>query len=129
MIRYCLDEGGIPPNLNYELVVLIPKKPQPKNIGDCMSFSLLRGIYKIMGKMMANKIKNVGLHLVDKAQLCFVKGRSMIDSMLLIWAGLDHTPKNMKFMMLKVKFENDHDIIVWSFILECLKAMNFWSLV
>jgi len=60
-------------------VSLIPKKAGAVDIKD---FCLIGGMYKIISKVLANKLKSVLRKVVSHSQTAFIKGRQILDSIL-----------------------------------------------
>ena len=51
--------GNFPDGLNNALINLIPKKSIPSSINDHRLISLCNVLYKIMAKVLANKLKSI----------------------------------------------------------------------
>ena len=62
-------------SLNSTFLVLIPKKGDAMDIKDFRPISLVGGLYKILAKVHANRLKRVVGKVVSKAQNAFVEGR------------------------------------------------------
>ena len=62
-------------SLNTTFLVLIPKKGGAKDLGNFRSISLLRGLYKLLAKVLANRLKKVLDNVVSADQNAFVRGR------------------------------------------------------
>ncbi|RVW19485.1 Transposon TX1 uncharacterized 149 kDa protein [Vitis vinifera] len=65
-------------SLNNTFLVLIPKKGGAEDIGDFRSISLLGGLYKLLAKVLANRLKKVIGKVVSPAQNAFVMGRQIL---------------------------------------------------
>lgn len=61
-------------------VALVTIKEGEKEVTDFPSISLLHGVYKIIAKALATRMRNVMLKLVSYYQTTTVKGRQMHDS-------------------------------------------------
>jgi hypothetical protein len=71
-------------NINASHIVLVPKKDNPKRIGDFKPISLLNSSVKILTKLLANGLQKVILKIIHTNQYGFLKERSMQDC--LAWA-------------------------------------------
>ncbi|RVW24274.1 putative WD repeat-containing protein C2A9.03 [Vitis vinifera] len=66
-------------SLNNTFLVLIPKKSEAEDLGDFRPISLLGGLYKLLAKVLANRLKKVIGKVVSIAQNAFVMGRQILD--------------------------------------------------
>ena len=62
-------------SLNASLLAIIPKKVDAVAIKDFQPISLVSGIYKIISKELANRLRRVAHGLISDSQNAFVKGR------------------------------------------------------
>ena len=84
--------------LNQSLIVLVPKVLNSRSVKEFRPISLLGGIYKIVAKILANRIRLLVPKLVHPSQAGFVKGRSLAESCLSVWAGMEEGPKGGDFV-------------------------------
>ncbi|GJX68153.1 RNA-directed DNA polymerase, eukaryota [Tanacetum coccineum] len=120
--------GSIPRGCNSSFITLVPKVEDPLVIGDFRPISLIGSQYKIIAKILANRLSRVLPSVVGEVQMAYIKGRQIIDGPLMVneiiaWA------KNHKkrFMFLKVDFEKAFDSLSWSFLFSILEQMGFSS--
>ncbi|RVW75000.1 LINE-1 reverse transcriptase-like [Vitis vinifera] len=70
-------------SLNTTFLVLIPKKGGAEELGDFRPISLVGGLYKLLAKVLANRIKNVVGRVVSSDQNAFVMDRQILDASLI----------------------------------------------
>jgi hypothetical protein len=71
-------------SINASHIVLVPKKDNPKRIGDFRPISLLNSSVKLLIKLLANRLQKVILKIIHTNQYGFLKERSIQDC--LTWA-------------------------------------------
>jgi hypothetical protein len=72
--------GVINPLLNSTFLVLIPKSNLPRHFKDFRPISLCNLCYKIISKIITNRIRPILSSALSKEQLGFLKGRQIIDA-------------------------------------------------
>ena len=70
-------------SLNNTFLVLIPKKGGAEDLGDFRPISLLGGLYKLLAKVLTNRLKKVVGKAVSPTQNAFVMGRQILDASLI----------------------------------------------
>ena len=80
-------------SLNNTFLVLIPKKSGVEDLGDFRPISLLGGLYKLLAKVIANRIKKVVGKVVSTTQNAFVTGRQILDASLIANEVIDSWQK------------------------------------
>jgi hypothetical protein len=66
--------------LNATFVSLIPKKADAVEVKDFRPISLVGRVYKMISKVLANRLKSVLGKLVLSSQNAFIGGRQILDS-------------------------------------------------
>ncbi|GJU00233.1 putative RNA-directed DNA polymerase [Tanacetum coccineum] len=116
----------IPRWCNSSFITLIPKVEDPLVIHDYRPISLIGCQYKIIAKVLANRLALVISSVVGESQTVFIKGRQIINGPLMVdeiisWAKM----YNKKLFMLKVDFEKAFDSFSWSFLDSTMMQMGF----
>lgn len=118
--------GKIVKGGNSTFLILIPKKSNPLSLDDYRPISLVGAQYKILAKVLSERLKPVMADFISDNQTAFVGGRQILDGVLMAneavnWA---HVMKK-KLLLLKVDFTKAFDCINWDFLEACMRKMNF----
>ncbi|WMV08457.1 hypothetical protein MTR67_001842 [Solanum verrucosum] len=113
-------------SFNATFVALIPKKHGAEELKDFRPISLIGGVYKIIAKLITERLKTVMGTLVDEHQMALLKGRQIMDATLLANELVDSRVKqNKPGVLCKLDIEKAYDHVNWAFLLKVLKDMGF----
>ena len=99
-------------SLNASFLVLIPKKNNVEDFKDLRPTSLVGGLYKILTKVLANRIKNVMSLIISQAHNAFVEGRQILDAVLIANEVVDSIlRKKESGLLCKLDIEKAYDHI------------------
>lgn len=114
--------------VNCSFVTLIPKKDNPNSLFDYRPISLINSPYKVLSKVLANRIKLVLPNVIDKVQSAFVGGRNIMDGVLITNEVVDWWKKSKKKgLILKLDFQKAYDTVNWNCLLQMLSSFGFGS--
>ena len=126
--------GSFERSLNATFLTLILKKAnagEDREVRDFRPISLLGSVYKIVAKVLANRLSMVLGQLVSSPQNAFVKGRQITDSVLIANEILDSRLKDkLPGVICKLDIEKAYDHVNWHFLLYLLERYGFpgkWS--
>ncbi|MCI19611.1 cysteine-rich receptor-like protein kinase, partial [Trifolium medium] len=98
--------GKLTKGLNSTFIALIPKIDNPQRLNDFRPISLVGCLYKILAKVLANRLRLVIGSVISESQTAFVKDRQILDGILIANEVVDEARKSMKELMLfMVDFE------------------------
>ena len=106
---------------------MVPKKGGAEDIKDFRPISLVNRLYKMIAKVLANRLKKVMSKLVNTAQNASMAGRQIWDACLIAKEVIDSiTKKKEKGILCKLDIEKAYDTLNWNFLLSSLQK---WGLV
>ncbi|RVX19808.1 LINE-1 reverse transcriptase-like [Vitis vinifera] len=130
LFREFYNQRSFANSLNSTFLVLIPKKGGAEDLGDFRPISLLGSLYKLLAKVLANRLKKVLDKVVSGDQNAFVRGKQILDVSLIANEVIDFWNKRKeKGLICKLDIEKAYDSINWRFLMKVLVKMGFRSAV
>ncbi|GLT99814.1 hypothetical protein SLE2022_172280 [Rubroshorea leprosula] len=112
--------------LNSSFLALVPKKLSPRDLKDFRPISLIGCMYKLLAKVLANRLKEVMPEIISETQSAFVGGRQLVDSVLVLNEVVDEVRKKKQAaFVFKADFQKAYDCVNWSFLDWMLDALGF----
>ena len=98
----------------------------PSKLKQYRPISLVGVIYKIITKVLAGRLKKVLLAIIDESQSTFLKGRGILNNVLMANEVVeDLRKKGRSGICLKMDFEKAYDSVRWDFLYDMLHKMGF----
>ena len=118
--------GGILKAFNATFLALIPKENGTEDPGKFRPIALCNVIYKIITKVIANRLKPILPLLISPEQAGFVEGRQILDGIILVHETI-HSLKQSKTpgMLLKLDLSKAYDKLNWNFLEGILRSFGF----
>ncbi|XP_024642261.2 uncharacterized protein [Medicago truncatula] len=124
-----MNEGQFPPTLNSTNIALISKGTEQKSMKDWRSIALCNVLYKLLSKVLANRLKKILSKCIADSQSAFVPGRSILDNALVAIELIHHmktkTKGKDKSVALKLDISKAYDRIDWSYLRDVMHKMGF----
>ncbi|GJU93037.1 RNA-directed DNA polymerase, eukaryota [Tanacetum coccineum] len=115
-----------PSGCNSSFIALIPKCLDPKTVGDYRPICLIGSIYKVVTKILANRLSLVISDLVSEVQTAFLPNRQILDGPFIITELLARCRhKKQKAMVFKVDFAKAYDSVRWDYLEAVLISFGF----
>ncbi|XP_074346852.1 uncharacterized protein LOC141685659 [Apium graveolens] len=116
-------------NLNATNIILIPKKKVPINMGDLRPIALCNVTYKLISKVLANRMKPILNLVVSPNQSAFIPGRLITDNIMVSFEVV-HYLKRKKvgkdgYMAIKLDMSKAYDRVEWYFVEAIMRKMGF----
>ncbi|GJZ27106.1 RNA-directed DNA polymerase, eukaryota [Tanacetum coccineum] len=121
-----IQKGYFPKGGNSSFITLIPKTHVANMVKDFRPISLIGSLYKIIAKLLANRLVVVlGSH-VNEVQSAFVADRQLLDGPFILneifqWCK----SKKKQSLVLKVYFEKSYDSVRWDYLDDILRKFGF----
>ncbi|GJR11951.1 RNA-directed DNA polymerase, eukaryota [Tanacetum coccineum] len=125
-VKWFFHHGRIPNGGNSSFITLIPKVSNANMVKEFRPISLIGSVYKIVAKILANRLVMVLGDLVSDTQSAFVKDRQILDGPFILNEVVQWCKKKRKqTMIFKVDFEKAYDSVRWDFVVAILKKFGF----
>ncbi|KAK2438202.1 hypothetical protein QL285_023013 [Trifolium repens] len=122
-----LDRGFFPSSLNETNICLIPKCDNPTVMKDLRPISLCNVLYKMVSKVLANRLMYCLEKCVSEEQSAFIEGRSILDNALIVVEIINALKRRTRGrkgdLALKIDISKAYDRVDWGFMREGLTAL------
>jgi hypothetical protein len=127
-ILHFLNSGCMDPSINITHIALIPKVASPGSVTDFRPISLCNVVYKLISKVLANRLKLVLPDIISCYQSAFIPGKLIIDNVIAAYETMHSMQKRMwskvGFMGIKLDMSKAYDRVKWNF-LEVMIKLGF----
>ncbi|XP_026417593.1 uncharacterized protein LOC113313084 [Papaver somniferum] len=130
MVQYFFTHKHMLKAINHTYQVLIPKISNPKTPADYRPIRLCNVSYKIMSKILANRLKPLLPDIISPTQTAFVAGRHIHDNIIIaheILFSMKRKKIKKALVGLKLDMSKAFDRVEWSFLLSFFRQLGFHS--
>ena len=124
-----LNSSSILKSINHTFITLIPKVNNPERVSNFQPISLCNMIYKIVSKVIANRLEPMLHSIISDTQSAFIANRLITDNILIAFESLHHMKNNCigkkGFIALKLDMSKAYDRVEWIFLEKILLKMGF----
>ncbi|GJU16143.1 RNA-directed DNA polymerase, eukaryota [Tanacetum coccineum] len=125
-VQYFFSHGVFPNGCNSSFIALIPKIPDANLVKDFRPISLIGSLYKIIAKILANRLVPVLGDIVNEVQSAFISERQILDGPFILNEVIQWCKsKKKQSLIFKVDFEKAYDSVRWDFLDDVLKKFGF----
>nr|XP_023915730.1 uncharacterized protein LOC112027287 [Quercus suber] len=113
----CLNSSKLTPGLNQTFISLIPKVKTPEHVTEFRPIALCNILYKLVSKVLANRLRKVLPHIISKSQSAFQSNKAISDNVLVAFESLHHMKRRKKgkvgHMALKLDMNKAYDSLLF----------------
>jgi hypothetical protein len=124
-----LNSGKLLRKTNLTYISLIPKKKNPEKMSDYRPISLCNVLYKIISKVLANRLKTILPVIISDSQSAFVPGRMITDNVSVAFEVLHKVKAKQKGrkgeMAVKLDMSKAYDRVEWIFVEAIMRKLGF----
>ncbi|GKD01436.1 RNA-directed DNA polymerase, eukaryota [Tanacetum coccineum] len=125
-VKSFFESGTFYKGYNSSFITLIPKILDAKLVKDFRPICLIGSLYKIISKILANRLVLVLGDLVNEVQSAFVADRQILDGPFILnevyqWCKA----KRKQSFVLKIDFEKAYDSVRWDYVGDVLRKFGF----
>jgi hypothetical protein len=128
-ILHFLNTGEMEDSINTTHIALIPKNLSPGSVLDYRPISLCNVIYKLISKVLANRLKVVLPDIISPTQSAFILGRLITDNILVAYETMHSMQSRMwsktGFMGFKLDMSKAYDRVEWIFLEAVMDRLGF----
>jgi hypothetical protein len=115
-------------HIKHELIALIPKVEPPKTYKDFRPISLCNTIYKLITKVLVNRLRPILDSIIGPYQSSFLTGRGTSDNAIVLQEIIHFMRRSKKkkgYVAFKLDLEKAFDNVNWDFLNNSLHDFGF----
>ena len=123
IMQYCtewLNYCSLPYDLNETNIVLLPKNDSPSTMCDLNPISLCHVLYRVIAKVLANRLQQLFPKIISIEQSTFIKGCFIVDNILVAFELIHHMKTEYKAKLrdvaLKIDILKAYDRVDWGYL-------------
>ncbi|KAJ9535818.1 hypothetical protein OSB04_un001029 [Centaurea solstitialis] len=119
--------GRLTKELNHTLLCFIPKIPNASRVLDFRPISCCSVLYKVISKIIADRMKPFFAGIISPTQSAFIPGRRITDNILMaheLVAGYQRDVGRPRCAF-KIDLRKAYDTVDWTFLLHMLEGFGF----
>jgi len=115
------------PNFNANTLILIPKIPNADTIDKYRPITLANFKFKIISKVLADRLAKIMPGIVSDEQMGFIQGRNIKDCICMASEAINllHNKSYGGNLAIKIDISKAFDTLDWKFLLSVLKGFGF----
>jgi len=119
--------GFLPKGVNSTILALVPKKTDSLEMKDFRPIACCNVLYKVVSKILANRLKTLLPRIISECQSAFVQGRLLMENILLATELVKDYQKESVSprCVMKIDISKAFDSVQWCFVLKSLEAIGF----
>eukprot|EP00253_Pinus_taeda_P029650 PITA_29650 len=126
VVEEARKKGEVYSPFNATFIALIPKKEVPESFEDFRPISLCNSIYKIIAKVIENRIKTILSRHISMEQFGFLSGRQIHEAIGVAQEVMHSVrQKNKKGAVIKIDLSKSYDRINWLYLRLLLTHLGF----
>ncbi|CAA7027574.1 unnamed protein product [Microthlaspi erraticum] len=129
MVKEFFETNSLDAKLNQTNICLIPKTERPRDMTEFRPISLCNVSYKIISKILSNRLKRCLPKIISETQSAFVARRLITDNILIAqecFHGLrTNSMCKTKFIAVKTDMSKAYDRVEWSFLEALMLKLGF----
>lgn len=116
----------LPKGVNSTILPLVPKKVDSLEMKDYRPIACCNVLYKVVSKLLANRLKIILSDIIAENQSAFIKGRLLMENVLLASELVKNYHKDTVTprALMKIDISKAFDSVQWSFVLRSLEALG-----
>jgi hypothetical protein len=128
-VRAVLEGGRMPQGWNDTIISLISKVEKPQKVTDLRPISLCNVVYKVVSKVLANRLRAILPEIITPNQSAFVSGRLILDNILIAYEITHYLVNkregNMGYAAIKLDMSKAYDRVEWNFLKAMMQRLGF----
>ena len=128
MVRNSQSHHKLGGSTNSSFLALIPKEIGASSFTRFQPISLCNTGYKLVTKIIANRLKKIMPRIIPKNQGGFIKGRKILDNVILVQEAIhSNVNRKEKGMVVKLDLANAFDRVRYDYLFMVMEKFGFSS--